>query len=42
MHDGSAKFKIVVRFDTLLCDRLRDSLTITSLELTSQQVPKPK
>lgn len=41
MHNGSAELKIVVRLDTLLRDRLRDTLTVTTLELTREQVAEP-
>ena len=41
MHDGSAKFEIVVRLDSLLRNRLRDTLAVATLELTSKQVAQP-
>ena len=42
VHNGSAQFEIIVRFDTLLRNSLRDSLAVSALELTRQQVSKPK
>ena len=41
MHDGSAKFEIVVGLDSLLRNRLRDTLAVATLELTSKQVAQP-
>ena len=41
MHDGGTKLEIVVRLDTLLRDRLCDTLAVTTFELTCQQVAKP-
>ena len=41
VHNGSAQFEIIVRFDTLLRNGLRDALAVATFELTGQQVTKP-
>ena len=40
-HDGSTQLQVEVRLDTLLGDRLGDSLRVSSLELSGQQVVEP-
>ena len=41
VHDSGTKFQIVVRLDTLLRNRLRNTLAVTTFELTSKQVAEP-
>lgn len=41
VHDSGTKFEIEVRFDTLLRNRLCDSLRVTTFELTSEQIAEP-
>lgn len=41
VHNRGAKLQVIVRLDTLLGDSLSYALRVTSLELTSQKVPKP-
>lgn len=41
VHDSSTELQIIMRLNTLLRHRLRDTLAITTFELTSEQVPKP-
>ena len=41
VHDRGTELKIVVRLDTLLRHRLRDTLRVTALELTGEQVAEP-
>ena len=36
VHDSRTKLQIVMRFDSLLRDRLGNSFAVTTLELTSQ------
>ena len=41
VHDGGAELEVVVRLHTLLGHGLRNTLAVTTLELTCEQVPKP-
>lgn len=41
MHDGRSKLQVKVRLDSLLGDRLRDSLSVSALELPREQVVQP-
>lgn len=41
MHDCGTKLQVIMRFHTLLGDRLRNALAVSTLELTSEQVSKP-
>ena len=41
VHDGGTKLEIIVRLNALLSHRLRDTLAVTTFELTSKQVSKP-
>mmetsp|Transcript_31758 Transcript_31758/g.36107 ORF Transcript_31758/g.36107 Transcript_31758/m.36107 type:complete len:278 (-) Transcript_31758:415-1248(-) len=40
-HNRSSQFKIKLRFHTLLCDGLGDSLAMSTFELTCQKIAKP-
>ena len=40
-HDRSAELQVKVRFNTLLCDSLRNTLAMSAFELTGEQVTKP-
>jgi hypothetical protein len=40
-HDSSAKLQVEVRFDTLLRDCLGNTLAVSALELTREQVTEP-
>lgn len=42
VHNGSTKLQIEVGLDTLLRDRLRNTLAITTFKLAREQVTKPK
>jgi len=42
MHDSSTKFKIIVRFNTLLGHSLRNTLAISAFELASQKIAQPR
>lgn len=42
VHNCRAELEIKVRFNALLRDRLGDSLRVTALELTGEQIPKPE
>ena len=42
MHDSSTKFKVVMRFNTLLGHGLRNTLAISAFELAGQKISKPK
>ena len=42
VHHGSTQLKIIVRLHTLLRNGLRDTLAVTSFELTGKQVSKPR
>ena len=41
VHDGGTELEIVVRLNALLSHRLRDTLAVTTFELTSEEVAKP-
>ena len=41
VHASGTKLKVVVRLDSLLRDRLRDALAITTLELTGEKIAEP-
>ena len=41
VHDSGTKFQVIVGLNTLLCDRLRNTLAVSSFKLTCQQVTKP-
>lgn len=41
VHDGSPELEIIMRFDPLLRYRLRNTLTVSAFELTSEQVSEP-
>lgn len=41
VHDGGAQFEVIVGLDTLLGDSLRDTLAVTTLELTGKQIAEP-
>jgi hypothetical protein len=38
MHDCSSQLEIIVGFNTLLCDRLRDTFAIATFKLTRKQI----
>ena len=40
-HHGSAELEIKVRLHTLLSDRLRNTLAVTSFKLSREKVTKP-
>ena len=42
MHDSSAKFKIVMRLNTLLGHGLCNTLAISAFELAGQKISQPR
>jgi hypothetical protein len=41
MHNSRTQFEIIMRFDTLFCNRLRYTLAVPAFELTGEQVAQP-
>jgi hypothetical protein len=41
MEDERSQFQVIVRLDTLLGDGQSDTLAVSTLELTSEQVTEP-
>jgi hypothetical protein len=42
MHDSSTKFKVIMRFNTLLSHGLRDALAISAFELAGKKISQPR
>jgi hypothetical protein len=42
VHHSGTKFQVVVRFDTLLCNGLCDTLAVTAFKLTGEEITEPE
>mmetsp|Transcript_36325 Transcript_36325/g.81860 ORF Transcript_36325/g.81860 Transcript_36325/m.81860 type:complete len:205 (-) Transcript_36325:1970-2584(-) len=41
MHDSRTELKIIMRLDTLLCNRFSNTFAVSALELSSKEISKP-